>query len=113
MSETRSDTGTGLGKEYDAFCDSVDAALRAVYGISAGDAGVDDVMLIQAIEAGDTPEQFVSWFGRKYDLGPISERWDGVTPTCPHCYETFTHWSAAKIHVKYCTAGASPRKRVR
>jgi hypothetical protein len=43
---------------------------------------------------------------REMDCPP---RWDGVTPTCPHCWATFSHWSATKIHVKYCQYGATPR----
>src|SRR4051812_23206461 len=38
-------------------------------------------------------------------------KWDGVTPTCPHCWEAFKTWSLAKLHVKRCVLGKNPRGR--
>jgi hypothetical protein len=36
-----------------------------------------------------------------------------VTPGCPHCKRKFKTWSLAKMHVKYCRKGSTPRKSLR
>lgn len=38
-------------------------------------------------------------------------RWTG-RPTCPHCLKPFESWPTAKLHVKYCRKGSTPRMTV-
>jgi hypothetical protein len=35
-----------------------------------------------------------------------------MEPQCPHCRTRFETWSRAKIHVKYCDKGSSPRRSI-
>jgi hypothetical protein len=55
---------------------ATDAAMSNIYGIDTDDAGLDDEWLKNHWSAGETPEEFVEWFGRKYDL--ISKRDVGI-----------------------------------
>ncbi|MBB1089921.1 hypothetical protein HUU61_01335 [Rhodopseudomonas palustris] len=47
---------------------AVDRRLEALYAITIADAGIDDVHLTTHWEAGQPPDEFVEWFGNKYDL---------------------------------------------
>jgi len=42
----------------------------------------------------------------------FTAHWDGISPCCPHCFQTFGTWSRAKIHVKFCRKGSSPRRSI-
>jgi hypothetical protein len=47
---------------------TADLIMSDVYGIDTEDAGLDDEWLKSHWSSGDTPQGFVEWFGRKYDL---------------------------------------------
>ena len=55
------------------YCEQVSAEMQRVYGISWNDASGDSEPLERAQEAGQSPADFVDWFGTKYDLIPVSE----------------------------------------
>lgn len=52
----------------DAFRRGIDALMLEMYAIDWQDAVGDIEPLERAIEMGETPEEFVRWFGEKYDL---------------------------------------------
>jgi hypothetical protein len=56
-----------------AYWDAVDAAMRAQFGIDTIDAALEADTIAAAQEEGQTPEDFVLWFGEKYGLTPLSE----------------------------------------
>lgn len=57
--------------EYEA---AVSNTMQKRYGITWQDASGDTQPLESAIADGWTPEQFVRWFGERYDLEPVSSR---------------------------------------
>jgi hypothetical protein len=50
----------------------VDDGLAAKYCITIEDSGVDDDYLKAHWEMKQSPYRFVAWFGKKYDLDPVS-----------------------------------------
>ena len=50
---------------------AVSRRMLTVYGIDWADACGEDAPLLQAIGDGESAEEFVDWFGRKYDLDPL------------------------------------------
>lgn len=48
----------------------VDAVMLELYAIDWQDAAGDVEPLQRAIEAGETPEEFVRWWGEKYGMCP-------------------------------------------
>ncbi len=46
---------------------AADAVMSDIYGINTDDAGLDDGWLRNHWSAGETPKDFVEWFGLKYD----------------------------------------------
>lgn len=55
----------------DEFRYAVSRRMLTVYGIDWADACGDDEPLLRALDGDETPEEFVDWFGRKYDLDPL------------------------------------------
>jgi hypothetical protein len=53
--------------DYEA---EVSRTMTKLYGITWHDASGERELLTKAIEAGRTPEEFVQWFGNRYDLEP-------------------------------------------
>jgi hypothetical protein len=53
--------------------------MKQVYGIDLCDAGIDDQPVLKAYQDGWTADDFVSWFGEKYDLTPVAEWSYGMT----------------------------------
>jgi hypothetical protein len=51
----------------------VDRRLHKIYCITLVDVGVDDEMLKSHWEMKQLADDFVDWFGEKYDLDPISD----------------------------------------
>jgi hypothetical protein len=47
---------------------TTDTVTSDIYGIDIDDAGLDDGWLEIHWRSGETPKNFVEWFGRKYDL---------------------------------------------
>jgi hypothetical protein len=47
---------------------AIDAVMSDIYGIDSDDAGLDDGWLKSHWRSGETPQTFVEWIGRKYDL---------------------------------------------
>ncbi len=56
----------------DEFRYDVSKQMLTVYGIDWDDTCGDEAPLISAIEDGWSAEEFIDWFGRKYDLDPLS-----------------------------------------
>ena len=55
-------------QSFEKWRKASDAFMSKIYGIDTGDAGLDDEWLKSHWSSGDTPQNFVEWFGRKYDL---------------------------------------------
>ena len=53
---------------FEKWRQATDVAMSTVYGIDTNAAGLDDDWLKNHWQSGETPENFVEWFGRKYDL---------------------------------------------
>ena len=62
--------------EFVQWRNVTDAAMSAIYGIDTDDAGLDDEWLRSHWSSGETPNGFVEWFARKYDL--VSKRDIGI-----------------------------------
>lgn len=58
---------------------AVSERMKQVYGIDLCDAGIDDQPVLKAYQDGWTADDFVSWFGEKYDLTPVAEWSYGMT----------------------------------
>lgn len=54
------------------YLNAVDDLLEKYCGITSNDCGVEQIA--QAQDAGDTPEQCVSWLAEKYDLEKIPQK---------------------------------------
>ena len=52
----------------ETWIQEVNRELFAVYGITLDDAGVDDDFIDRCLDM--TPDEFVDWYGEKYDLTP-------------------------------------------
>ena len=50
----------------------VNRRLKEIYAITIDDAGMDDGFLTSHWEMKQSPNEFVEWFGIKYDLDPKS-----------------------------------------
>jgi hypothetical protein len=50
---------------------AVSYAMKMTYGISWQDACGDVAPLHSALEDGSSPEEFVRWWGERYDLVPV------------------------------------------
>ncbi len=57
---------------FDKWRAVVDSRLHQIYAISIVDSGVDDDYLKHHWELKQSPNEFVEWFGNKYDLDPVS-----------------------------------------
>jgi hypothetical protein len=55
-------------QSFERWRKASDAFMSKIYGIDTDDAGLDDEWLKSHWSSGDTPQDFVEWFGRKYDL---------------------------------------------
>jgi hypothetical protein len=55
---------------------AADVLMSNIYGINTDDAGLDDEWLKSHWRTGDSPKDFVDWFGQKHDL--ISKREAGI-----------------------------------
>jgi hypothetical protein len=47
---------------------AIDDRMYEVFGITICDAGIDDQRLTNHFKSNETPNDFVDWFGEKYDL---------------------------------------------
>lgn len=56
------------------YRDEVSVAMIKKYGISWADACGDSEPLEAAMEEKQTPQEFVDWWGDKYDLDPVMGR---------------------------------------
>jgi len=54
--------------EFGRWTNSVDRMLQSDYAVTIEDVGVPESALRILWKAGDTPAEYVRWFGRKYDL---------------------------------------------
>jgi hypothetical protein len=57
---------------YNDWRSAVDEHLSAIYCITIEDAGFDEEYLIKHREAGEAALEFVEWYGKKYDLDPVT-----------------------------------------
>lgn len=53
------------------YINKIEELLTKRYGIGIDDC-TDKEVLSQSLESGETPEEFVSWIGEKYNLTDIS-----------------------------------------
>lgn len=53
---------------FQEWREAVDSHLYEIYGITISDAGIDDDRLANHFQSDETPNDFVDWFGGKYDL---------------------------------------------
>lgn len=51
----------------------VDQTLNANFAITIEDAGTSESVLEASWKSGQTPREYVSWFGKKYDLVHLDE----------------------------------------
>jgi len=58
-------------KSYRDWRKAVDRRLNQIYCITIVDAGFDEEYLTNHWQSGETPFEFVQWFGNKYDLDPM------------------------------------------
>ena len=56
---------------FEVWKNNVDQAMKKKYCIDISDAGLDDDQL--NLFQNMLPEEFVDWFGKKYDLIPIAQ----------------------------------------
>jgi hypothetical protein len=63
-------------KDFIKWKSATDSVMAAIYGIDTNEAGLDDERLRSHWIANETPDAFVEWFARKYDL--ISKRDMGI-----------------------------------
>lgn len=63
------------GGGYDAYKAEVDRVMQAKYGITWDDAAGDPEPIEDAMAGGESPEEFVDWWGEKYDLTPAGGGW--------------------------------------
>lgn len=59
---------------FSAWRESVNFLLEAKYLIDVEDAGLSQAELTNFWQQGEQPEEFVDWFGQKYDL-ELSDSW--------------------------------------
>lgn len=57
---------------FDAWRAAVDRQLFKIYGITIADADIEHERLSSHWEMHQSPNDFVDWFGLKYDLDPKS-----------------------------------------
>lgn len=57
---------------YSDWRNAVDKRLQQIYCITLEDAGPDEDYLGKHWQSGETPSEFVEWYGNKYDLDPIT-----------------------------------------
>lgn len=66
-------TGDPRRTNFLEWCVEVGNQMTDIYCLTIDDAGIDQGYLIRRWRSDDTPEQFVSWYGNKYDLDRISD----------------------------------------
>ena len=55
------------------YWNAVDKAMQEYFGIDTWAAGIEPDLLAACQDDGDTPEEFVLWFGEKYGLTLLAE----------------------------------------
>lgn len=58
---------------FPEYRQAVDQELLSRYALSWDDACGDDALLEEVHARGESPQSFVEWFARKYDLTPLAE----------------------------------------
>jgi hypothetical protein len=53
----------------------VSAAMLKHFGITWNDASGEVQLLEKARAEGRSPDEFVTWFGERYDLNPVQSNW--------------------------------------
>jgi hypothetical protein len=61
-----------ISKPFCDWRDAVDNRLHQRYCITIADAGLDEGYLIDHWQSNEAPNDFVEWFGNKYDLDPVA-----------------------------------------
>jgi hypothetical protein len=64
---------SGTTASYISWKKTVDKVLESTYAITIEDAGIGDQQMVRHWKDRESPEEFVSWFGAKYDLQPMVE----------------------------------------
>lgn len=60
------------GMSYSDWRAAVDKQLSAIHCITIEDAGFDDEYMIKHWESKESALEFVEWYGKKYDLDPVT-----------------------------------------
>jgi hypothetical protein len=74
---------TGLMRDCQIWVMEVDRLMRRDWCIGVVDAGLDAEELIKFCEYGESPAEFVAWFGEKYDLIRFEPRPPKSEPSKP------------------------------
>jgi len=61
------------GEAFEEWRKAVDGRLYEVFGITICDADIDEERLTNHFQSNETPNDFVDWFGEKYDLDRKSD----------------------------------------
>lgn len=56
-----------------SYREAVSIEMVRVYGITWDDACGDDEPLVRAEDDGDSPAEFVKWWGERYELTPVKD----------------------------------------
>ncbi|MGH7584121.1 MAG: hypothetical protein ACREL5_12930 [Gemmatimonadales bacterium] len=59
--------------DLEAYRAKVSSEMKRRYGLTWDDACGVDERLIPALNAGETPAEFVAWWGEKYDLIELAD----------------------------------------
>jgi hypothetical protein len=70
--KTRNDDWVSTDISFAKWRSTVNRRLKEIYVITINDAGMDDEFLTSHWEMKQSPNEFVEWFGIKYDLDPKS-----------------------------------------
>lgn len=67
--------GSGLPRACLAWVKEVDRIMMEEFCIDLSDAGADEAQVIRYWKSDQSPDDFVDWFGEKYDL-ITRDQWD-------------------------------------
>jgi hypothetical protein len=70
--KNRKDDWTWTNISFAEWRSTVNRRFKEIYAITINDAGMDDAFLTSHWEMKQSPNEFVEWFGIKYDLDPKS-----------------------------------------
>jgi hypothetical protein len=66
------DSWAQVGSSFTERRSAVDRRIKEIYAITIDDAGIADDHLKSHWQTEQSPNEFVEWFGMKFDLEPLS-----------------------------------------